>query len=537
MSRNLLVLIFAFGLCASAAPAEVVILPLDFVPASSSFNRLNLTVSASYDTWLGTLSDSDSKTTSVQSGSTAQLKLDYTFDEVTRAVTSVNSIEFVGGSFSLSNVTFNLTFALLFTETIVATGIGGTFDTPSPPGSISGATAATFPTAQHDVILNQGTLNMSGIGDTVTINLASDPIATTTVGTGQINTSAPSIVGSTATYNVEMILPVSFTEPVETGISGLTASVAGTGTFKAVGSFSVTPPSYPPVAVNDPASQYASYYQCDEDAFISVPAAMGVLFNDTDANGDPLTAIKTTNPANGTVELSSDGSLVYTPNPDWFGTDTFKYKAFDGELWSNEATVSLDVISVNDPPVAVDDYYETPQDTILQMAVWAGVLKNDDDVDHPRSALSASVVPGAGVSHGSLSLYSSGWFKYTPAPGYSGMDSFSYRAFDGVDYSDPATVLINVIGTTKVPGDANDDGYVNDVDAKILADHWGDAGASWAMGDFDEDGVIGPKDAAILAANWGYGPTGEADAAAVPEPGVLSLLATLLLGLAARRRR
>src|SRR5690606_1836306 len=133
--------------------------------------------------------------------------------------------------------------------------------------------------------------------------------------------------------------------------------------------------------------------------------------------------------------------------------------------------------SVNDPPVAVDDSYATPQDTVLQMAAWAGVLKNDDDVDHPQSELKASLVPGSGVSHGSLAFYEAGWFKYTPAPGFFGMDSFTYRAYDGVDYSDPATVLIEVIRTTKIPGDADGDGYVNDVDAKILADHWGDTGA------------------------------------------------------------
>ncbi|HBO43650.1 MAG TPA: hypothetical protein DD670_06915, partial [Planctomycetaceae bacterium] len=514
--------------------------PLTFVPATSSYNTLNLTVSASYSLF----SDSDTKSTTVQSGSTAQLKLDYTFDDVTRVVTSVNSIEFVGGNFTLSDVEFNLSFLFgAVTEKIKGIGIGGTFDTPSPPGSITGGTAATFPTEQHDVVLNQGRLEMSGYV-AQTIYLSSNSIATTTTGTGQINTSAPSIVGGTATYNVEMILPVNFNEPVDTGDPNLVATVKGVGTFKAVGSFVIEPPpNYPPVAVNDPASQYASNYRCNEDAFISVPAAMGVLFNDTDANGDPLTAFKMTNPANGTVELSPDGSFMYTPNADWFGADTFKYKAFDGELWSNEATVSLDVISVNDPPVAVDDYYETPQDTVLQMAAFAGVLKNDDDpdnLDHTTvndQTLTASILTG--VSHGLLTLYSPGWFKYTPTPGFSGMDCFTYRAYDGIAYSDSATVLINVIGTTKVPGDADGDGYVNDVDAKILADHWGDTGATWAMGDFDKDGVIGPRDASILAANWGYGPGpgSEAGATAVPEPGMLTLLATALFGWVARRRR
>ncbi|NLE39371.1 MAG: hypothetical protein GX621_15225 [Pirellulaceae bacterium] len=86
-----------------------------------------------------------------------------------------------------------------------------------------------------------------------------------------------------------------------------------------------------------------------------------------------------------------------------------------------------------------------------------------------------------------------------------------------------------------VPGDANYDGKVDDDDAVLLAQNWGQAGATWAMGDFDRDGRIGPKDAAILAANWGHG--GGSEATGVPEPSLACLFLTGVFWLLAGRRR
>lgn len=84
-----------------------------------------------------------------------------------------------------------------------------------------------------------------------------------------------------------------------------------------------------------------------------------------------------------------------------------------------------------------------------------------------------------------------------------------------------------------VPGDANYDGTVNQADATILAGHWGDSGATWAMGDFNLDGTVGPADASILAANWSHG----AEGGNVPEPSTLGLLLALPLATLFRRRR
>ena len=76
-------------------------------------------------------------------------------------------------------------------------------------------------------------------------------------------------------------------------------------------------------------------YSIGEDGVLNIPAP-GVLSNDTDADGDTLTAIKVTDPANGTLILNADGSFVYTPNANFNGTDSFTYKANDGSADSND---------------------------------------------------------------------------------------------------------------------------------------------------------------------------------------------------------
>jgi VCBS repeat-containing protein len=98
----------------------------------------------------------------------------------------------------------------------------------------------------------------------------------------------------------------------------------------------VAPVNDPPVAANNS-------YSTNEDTPLSV-AAPGVLGNDTDVENNPLTAVLVTGPANASAfTLNPDGSFTYTPKPDWYGTDTFTYKANDGQLDSNVATVTITV--------------------------------------------------------------------------------------------------------------------------------------------------------------------------------------------------
>src|SRR5205085_4345819 len=95
----------------------------------------------------------------------------------------------------------------------------------------------------------------------------------------------------------------------------------------------VTPVNDAPVAGNDA-------YTTAEDTPLTVAAA-GVLGNDSDLESPTLTAVLVAAPSHGTVVLNANGSFTYTPASNYNGPDSFTYKANDGQLDSNAATVSL----------------------------------------------------------------------------------------------------------------------------------------------------------------------------------------------------
>jgi uncharacterized delta-60 repeat protein len=190
--------------------------------------------------------------------------------------------------------------------------------------------------------------------------------------------------------------------------------------------------------VNDAPLSAADAYSTAEDTALSVAAA-GVLANDSDAEGDALTAALVSGPAHGTLALNADGSFTYTPNGNYNGTDSFTYKANDGTADGNVATVTLTVTPVNDTPTASADAYTTVEDTALTVSA-PGVLANDSDVD--GDVLSAVLV--SGPAHGTLSLNANGSFTYSPSANYNGADSFTYHASDGILASAPVTVALSV---------------------------------------------------------------------------------------------
>ncbi|NOS70731.1 MAG: tandem-95 repeat protein, partial [Verrucomicrobia bacterium] len=187
----------------------------------------------------------------------------------------------------------------------------------------------------------------------------------------------------------------------------------------------------PPVALNDA-------YNVTEDTALNI-IAPGVLGNDSDPDGDLLTAILVTDPMHGTLALNTNGSFTYTPNPNYSGPDLFSYHANDGTTNSGIASVTLTVIAVNDPPVAQNDQYSLLEDTLLTIPV-PGVLTNDSDLDGDTLSAILVTLPG----HGQLTLNPDGSFTYAPVTNFNGMDSFSYRASDGQTNSGIATVTLLV---------------------------------------------------------------------------------------------
>ena len=197
-------------------------------------------------------------------------------------------------------------------------------------------------------------------------------------------------------------------------------------------------------------------YTADEDTPLVVAAVDGVLANDVESDGDELTAVLATQPQFGMVDLHSDGSFTYAPDPDFYGSDSFTYLASDGSDESNVATVTITVNAINDAPTAENDNYVLDQDSTIIVPA-PGVLFNDSDVE--GEALTAELV--SGPTQGELTMASDGSFVYTPNAGYVGLDSFTYRAKDGVLFSNEATVQLTINFVNAIPNCDNAAGSVD----------------------------------------------------------------------------
>jgi RHS repeat-associated protein len=217
-----------------------------------------------------------------------------------------------------------------------------------------------------------------------------------------------------------------------------------------------------PVAAND-------FYNIDEDMPLS-SAAPGVLGNDNDVDtpAASLTAILVVGPSHtADFTLNSDGSFFYTPAVNFSGTDTFTYKTNDGSLDSNVAMVTITVNSVNDAPVATNDFYNTDEDVPLEVAAL-GVLANDNDVDTPAANLTAVLV--SGPAHAAIfALNADGSFSYTPETNFNGTDTFTYKANDGTNDSNVAMVTIAVNAIDDAPV-AQNDTYNTNEDSTLIVD-------------------------------------------------------------------
>ncbi|MDA0739643.1 MAG: Ig-like domain-containing protein, partial [Nitrospirae bacterium] len=176
-------------------------------------------------------------------------------------------------------------------------------------------------------------------------------------------------------------------------------------------------------------------YNGTQDTVLNQPAP-GVLTNDSDPNGDPITAVLDTNASNGTVVFNADGSFTYTPTAGFSGTDSFTYHTHDGVLDSSIVTVTL---ILNGAPVSADDTATTVQNVAVSIAV----LANDTD-DHGLNA--ASVVVQSGPSNGTANVdIGTGTIIYTPTTGFLGTDSLTYSVQDLAGLvSNVATVTVTV---------------------------------------------------------------------------------------------
>jgi len=231
------------------------------------------------------------------------------------------------------------------------------------------------------------------------------------------------------------------------------------------------PPAGDPPAGDPPASTPPSVVddavQTDEDRAV----VFDPLANDSDADGDPFFVASLGTAAHGAVELNADGTVTYTPEADFFGSDTFEYTVSDDTGAFSTGTVAVTVDPVNDAPTARDDTASTSEGT----PVWIDVLANDSDVDGD----SLTVAIETAASHGNVVVDADGGITYTPGAGFTGAESFTYALLDNQGGRDVATVTVNVGNANTILGTESDD---------VLA---GTTGADHILGNGGDDRLYG----------------------------------------------
>jgi len=227
------------------------------------------------------------------------------------------------------------------------------------------------------------------------------------------------------------------------------------------------------VPVDDSPIVAGESYSVDEDAVLTTVLGVNdLLDNDSDVEGDALSVNTTpvTDVSDGVLALNANGTFTYTPDANFYGTDSFVYEVSDGNS-TTQGTATITVDPLDDMPVAVNDSYTTNEDGggFLPMP---GVLLNDIDVD--ADGLTAQLVTAP--ANGTFTLNSNGSYWWFPNPDYNGTDSFTYRVYDGISYSNVATVTLNI---TPVP----DNPYLD-----LDADNSSGATGSHYKTTFTEDG-------------------------------------------------
>jgi large repetitive protein len=239
------------------------------------------------------------------------------------------------------------------------------------------------------------------------------------------------------------------------------------------------------LAVDDVPVASADAYNVNEGATLTVPAP-GVIGNDTNVIGGTLTATLVTGPAQAaSFSLNPDGSFTYTHNGSETTTDSFTYRASDGGLNSNIATVTIAITPVNDAPVATNDGYTVAEGGTLSPAV--GVLANDADPD-TIGPLTTVLVSGPSQAT-AFTFNANGTFTYSHNGSETVSDSFTYQASDGTLLSNIATVTITITPVNDAPA--------IDLDAD---DNGGTGGANYAITFTENDPVTlleDPVDASI----------------------------------------
>ncbi len=184
------------------------------------------------------------------------------------------------------------------------------------------------------------------------------------------------------------------------------------------------------------------------------PVTVTVLSNDSDANSPalPLSVIGATTPQHGSVVVTAAGTIIYTPNRGFSGTDTFQYTLSNGK-GTDVANVTISVVPlVQSPPIAVLDTAATLAGT----AVTIPVLLNDSDTNYPNPLLFGIASYTQPATGGSVTQSGTN-FVFTPTAGFIGLATFNYSITNTAGLSSSATVSVTVSATTQYPPSAKAD--------------------------------------------------------------------------------
>jgi hypothetical protein len=196
-----------------------------------------------------------------------------------------------------------------------------------------------------------------------------------------------------------------------------------------------------------------------------------VISNVFDPEGDAITITNVTQPSHGNVSLNPNGTITYTPDPDFNGEDSFEFTVDDGNGGSTTGTVVVTIVPVNDVPQSSNSSVSGDEDS-----TWSFQL-NSTDADGDSMTFTLASIPMQGTA--AIVDSAAGIVEFTPDLNYNGPDALTFHATDGTADSAIATVSITVNPVNDDPV-ANDDNFVGVEDASLDLDV--------LANDFDIDG-------------------------------------------------
>jgi VCBS repeat-containing protein len=299
---------------------------------------------------------------------------------------------------------------------------GSPGQTVTVPVSISNVPGTGFTSLQFDIVASSNAVVFKGGFSTATlVQNAGWTFASNSVANGDLRNRVAAFGSSQSPITTSGIL-VYLQFEIGSLASGVTVQLTKFTLKLGADSVPVTP-VIPSTSLNANSSPVAvaDAYQVNEGATLTVAVGTGVLANDTDADGDPLTATVGVTTVNGALTLAADGSFSYVHNGSETTTDTFTYSVSDGSTTA-VGNVSITIVPVNDSPIFTQ--------VIANQSVDEGVLVSGDydATDAEGSTLVFALVSGPA---GAAINPATGEFGFLTSTGGAGVYTITVSVSDG----------------------------------------------------------------------------------------------------------